>query len=306
VLVVALLAHAELIALLPHARRAVSHESPSAPDDPVWIEESKTITERTTDTSNGAIGMVTPHRGGFTISVRPSGSGGDTTNPETVTTAPTESESGALSSLLVNQDIGLSGNGSYRMEVAKQQPTAQQIANENANRAIMDPIHAHEIQNGDLTSGPVVAELERTTRSLAGTPMEGHAIFAVRVDEVGLVMSVGVDESSGDATAWSEVATRVLNALAQKRLHMPNGAKGVAMRIEVSSKVALPSGARSPLHVGSPALDALSNMTKGQFDKAPDNGMGSVPIVGGTFDLSDIGARPTRQVAAHVVTESIY
>jgi hypothetical protein len=87
---------------------------------------------------------------------------------------------------------------------------------------------------------------------------------------------------------------------------MPHGAKGVAMRIEVSSKVALPSGSRTPLHVGSPALDALSNMAKGQFDKAADNGTGSVPIIGGGFDLSDIGAHPTRQVAAHVVSQSTY
>jgi hypothetical protein len=305
-LVVALLAHAELIALLPHSRAGRVIASRDSKEDTVWIEETKALTDRSAPT-DGTMGMVaTRAHHAFTITTTTNGNVETTTIPETAAPETDQtSESSALSSLLVAQDIGLSGSGSYRIDVARAQPSPQEIANQQANREIMDPIRAHELANGDLTSGPVVQEIEHTTRSLAGAPYEGRAVLAVRVDELGLVLSVGVDESSGDAHAWSEVATQVLNALAQKRLHMRQGAKGVAMRIEVTAKVVLPSGAHSPLHVGSPALDALSRMTKGEFDKAPDNGMGTVPIVGGTFDLSDIGAHPVRVASAHVVSQTV-
>jgi len=116
---------------------------------------------------------------------------------------------------------------------------------------------------------------------------------------------VQVAESTGDRHAWEDVGKRVLNAMAQKRVHVPPGAKGVAMRIELSSKVTLPSGARHPMTVTSPVVDAARNMANGQFDKG--EGMnGGLPIVAGSFDLSDIGAHPMRVVGARVLSENVY
>jgi len=93
--------------------------------------------------------------------------------------------------------------------------------------------------------------------------------------------------------------------MAQKRVRVPPGAKGVAMKIEISSKVTLPSGARHPLEVSSPVVDAARNAAHGQFDKG--EGMnGGLPIVAGQFDLSDIGAHPMRVVGARVLSENVY
>ena len=63
-----------------------------------------------------------------------------------------------------------------------------------------------------------------------GSPFEGRALFAISVDEVGLVVNVQVAESTGDRHAWEDVGRRVLNSMAQKRVRVPPGAKGVAMK----------------------------------------------------------------------------
>ena len=189
------------------------------------------------------------------------------------------------------------------MEMARQ--PLPDDGNEKLQHAINDPIHERERLNGSLTSGPFAQELERATRADSGSPFEGRALFAISVDEVGLVVNVQVAESSGDRHAWEDVGKRVLNAMAQKRVRVPPGAKGVAMKIEISSKVTLPSGARHPITVGSPVVDAARNMANGQFDKG--EGMnGGLPIVAGSFDLSDIGAHPMRVVGARVLSENVY
>jgi hypothetical protein len=189
------------------------------------------------------------------------------------------------------------------MELARQ--PLPDDSNERLQHAINDPIHERERLNGSLTSGPFAQELERATRADPGSPFEGRALFSISVDEVGLVVNVQVAESSGDRHAWEDVGKRVLNAMAQRRVHVRPGAKGVAMQIEISSKVTLPSGARHPLTVSSPAVDAVQNMARGQFDKG--EGMnGGLPIVAGQFDLSDIGAHPMRVVGARVLSENVY
>ncbi len=295
--------HVAVLALMPPVR---TNGSSQPKDDLAWLEElhendpvaaghAQAFSMLTTTMGSRRSSAVSP-----TTKTEPPTGTESGTGTEKGTEKESESASG-LPSLLITQDIGLRGGGSYRMEMARQQPSEREIQNDNANHTIMDPIRAHEALNGDLTSGPVVAELEHTTRSLAGSPFEGRAIFAVHVDELGLVLSVGVDETSGDRREWEAVAAHVLNALAQKRLVMPHGAKGMAMRIEVTSKVVLPSGSRAPLHVGSPAVDAVSKMAKGDFEKAGD----TPAIIGGSFDLSDIGAHPMRVAAAHVVSETV-
>jgi hypothetical protein len=189
------------------------------------------------------------------------------------------------------------------MELARQ--PLPDDSNEKLQHAITDPIHERERLNGSLTSGPFAQELERATRSDPGSPFEGRAMFSISVDEVGLVVNVQVADSTGDRRAWEDVGRRVLNAMAQRRVRVPPGAKGVAMRIEISSKVTLPSGARHPLSVSSPVVDAARNMANGQFDKG--EGMnGGLPIVAGQFDLSDIGAHPMRVVGARVLSENVY
>ncbi len=229
------------------------------------------------------------------VEVTPEGSGQATLDNST-----------PAASIFLNQgSIGLDGIGSYRSDMARQplpQVTETDVIKDNIQHAIMDPIRAHENRNGSLASGPIVAELESTTRHLAGSPFEGHAVFAFRIDEVGLVVSASVEDVSGDRREWEDVAKATFNALAQKRLRIPPGAKGVTMRVELTSKVVLPSGARHPLTVGSNAVDALGHAMHGQFDQPAE----TPGIFGGGFDLSDIGAHPMRVVGARVLSETAF
>lgn len=281
--------HALVVAILPHARYEPlgKHEG-----EPVVVSIDDLLKASTNAETTTGTGAHTVSRGGTSRSSHARSGPETSTSTGTETGAATETGSASTNpasssgSLFITPDaIGLAGPGSYTMDVARQKPTENERIAENVNRAIMDPIRAHELGNGSLTSGPFAQELERSTRGDSGSPFEGRAVFSISVDDVGLVVSVGVAESSGDRKAWDAVASRVLNALAQRRVHMPPGAKGVAMRIEVTSKVTLPSGARVPVTLHGP--DTTS-------------------IVGGGFDLSDIGAHPQRVVGTRVLSENVY
>ena len=298
----ALVLHAIVLVVMPRARpRPIEAKAPEA------TVEIETLPSRT----GGAIG----HGGGSAVAREIGHGHGDghghghalghaaepTTNEEPSQT-PDQGETEPLPSITGPQSIGLDGPGSFRMEIAREQPDPKDEVAENVKRSIMDPIRAHEAQNGDLTSGPIVAELEHTTRSMPSTPFEGRAVFSIDVDELGLVVHVGVSESSGERLAWEDVAKGVMNAFAQKRLKVPPGAKHVAMRIEVFSKVTLPSGARHAMNVDSPAAQGLARAAHGQFDRPAE----SPGIIGGSFDLSDIGAHPMRVVGARVITQQAF
>ena len=296
----AILAHAVIFAVMPIAK--YKHPKPSAPTFEIEVEQTPS---GTTAGGAGASARTIAHETGAKHAAFGRSHGG-TMEAATLGTevAPpagsAQTADGApLPSILGAQSIGLEGPGSFRTDAAKDLPTEAQIVADNVHHAIVDPLRAHDVANGDLTSGPVAQELERTTRRLDGTPFEGRAVFSIDVDELGLVVKVGVSESSGDRRAWDEVARAVLNALAQKRLHMPAGAKHVAMQIEISSKVALPSGGQHPMTVDSPAAQGLAHMAQGQFDRAGD----TPSIVSGSFDISDIGSHPRRVVGARVLSQ---
>lgn len=172
--------------------------------------------------------------------------------------------------------IGLSGSSSYRMTTAR---TPLPVESESAraaatlNQAISDVFYDPEA-NGALTHG-----VEDAMRRLDGAPYEGRAILAVRVDDVGRIVAVQVDDCATDRSAWQELATAVLNSLAERRLHVAHGAHGMELRVEVIAKVAFASGASSPLDVG---------------------------LGGATFDLSDVGSHRQRRVTARVVAHRAY
>ena len=303
----AVLFHAVLVAVLPFVRRP--HLTPPPPPA-VEIEIEAAPAHGGTKLARGDVtGHTTRNAAGYSLGVRAHAQAhpGDTNmtvEPEATTTpGPAAQESGEPApSLMGPHSIGLDGPGSFRMDVAKQLPDEQTLVNEATRHAIVDPLRAHDAMNGDLTSGPLAQELERTTRRMDGTPFEGRAVFSVSVDELGLVVSVGVSEASGSRAVWDEVAHAVMNAFAQKRLHVPAGAKRVAMQIEISSKVVLPSGARHPMTVDSPAVEGLEHAVHGQFDRPA----ASPSIVSGSFDVSDIGAHPQRIVGARVLSEQTY
>jgi hypothetical protein len=81
--------------------------------------------------------------------------------------------------------------------------------------------------------------------------------------------------------SFRAIAADVLARLRQKTVRIPAAARGVSMRIEVSSGLTLPSGAG-----GSGLGFAPRNMAL-------------------TFDPSDIGARPVQVIHARILGEDL-
>ncbi len=197
--------------------------------------------------------------------------------------APSASaSSGPPASLFVPDQgvIGLTGPGSFSMQTAAAGLDAGTLAQlqERIRHAIQDPLRAHDRAVGALGQGPVVAALEDATRLSPG-PSEGNAVFSVRVDASGKVLSLTLEQSSSDFGSWEDIGRQSERALRKKPLHLPPGSHGLAMRVQVRVKIALPSGAS---HAVTPKVGADEH---GGY-------------VGGGFDVSDIGAHPVRVVGA--------
>ena len=213
----------------------------------------------------------------------PGGTGagvGETGAPATVLTGPAASvDVGSFGGLYLvtpapgaSETLGFTGPGSYRNGAMA--AASANALHDTVQHALTDPLHARDLELGLMGDGPVLSALRDTTRAMP-SPLAGHAIFAVTIDATGAVLHIGVEESSGDRTAWDEIARDSTAALSQKKLRVPAGSKGMAFRITVESAMQLPSGAQHGV-----SLEGL----------------------GGRFDVSDIGSRPQRVVAAHTLS----
>ncbi len=97
----------------------------------------------------------------------------------------------------------------------------------------------------------------------------------------GLVTRVYVESASDDLACFRDIAADVFTRLREKRVRVPTASRGLSMRIEVSSRLALPSG-----ETGS--------------------GIGFAPRhMALTFDPSDIGARPAQVIHARILGEQL-
>ncbi|HSQ68327.1 MAG TPA: hypothetical protein VLM85_34195 [Polyangiaceae bacterium] len=308
----ATLLHLGLFALLPRERPRLAPKVDDA--QLLWIEtpsdhqgaRSASVTETTsairrTETGTGtasATGTETASVAETTTATGP----GSATGAEPATSA----SSAPLPTLFVpdRAGIGLDGPGSYRVSAAREgdagpPETEAQRLSELTRESIVGPIRAHDLANGGF-GGPAVVALQDTARH-GLTPNFGRAVFAIEVDALGMVIGVGVEEAPpSDRRQWEEIAAQSRAALVQKRMHLPPGAKGAHIRVEVSSRIQMPSGSSHPVTVTSPVVDGVTKLGSGE--KAED-----LPaVVKGTFDVSDIGAHPMRVVGARELSENVY
>jgi hypothetical protein len=126
--------------------------------------------------------------------------------------------------------------------------------------------------------GPAMTALSEATRTSIA-PLRGRAVFLIRAGGDGVVSSVDVIDSEG-GSGWVDAGRIALEALRGKKLKVPNGARGMNMRIEVSSDVKLPNGESAPFGV-----------------RQGENKMPELTIP----DVSNIGAKPRRVVHARAV-----
>jgi len=185
-------------------------------------------------------------------------------------------------------DLGLDGKnhflGGSKEAPPRPAPDLERLAHDRSNRAageaMRGALHDGDVAKGLGSGGPVVAALEEAV--LAGAvPVESHAVFIAIADASGIVTRVDIESASDDLAAFRAIAQDVLNRLREKRVRVPTAARGLSMRIDVSSGLALPSGAGAA-GVG--------------FD--PRN-------TGMSFDFSDIGAHVGRMVHARILGEQL-
>jgi hypothetical protein len=169
------------------------------------------------------------------------------------------------------------------------------------NGALRAPLAARDREVGLAPEGPVISALEQATYD-SPTPGNGRAVFDVTVSADGEVVALDLVDASEGRAAWEGVARAAHAAARAKRLAMRGGGARI-VRIEVESRIVMPSGADPGVEV-----DVLGVPVKKGEGPHPtlidilNPGRPMFPL-GITGDVSDIGAKRRRIVHAHAVGE---
>jgi hypothetical protein len=87
-----------------------------------------------------------------------------------------------------------------------------------------------------LAPGGALASLTRDLVRRSSVPAVAHAVLELDTDGAGLVASVRVLDVSSSRPDWEEVAAQIATeARAKPPLKVPAGAKGIALKLEVTS-----------------------------------------------------------------------
>jgi hypothetical protein len=292
-LVLAALFHLGVFAFVGRASAPPAQASPGEPMKLVWVEATPEV-----DLAPAAGGQEASESPGPSVTQRaaPHERISPTAVPIASVVALPESAPGASGGWTLNvtsangtspsaptlASLGLDGKNHFLGgREATPEPDPARVANDRANRAageaMREALHDGDVALGMGGSGPVVTALEEAV--LAGTaPLESHAVLVAIADASGLVTQVVVESASADLASFRAIADDVLGRMRDKRVRVPSASRGLAMRLDVISRLAAPSG-------GGVGLDARH--------------------AGMSFDLSDIGARVGRIVHARVLGESL-
>jgi hypothetical protein len=247
----------------PLPSEATSHTEPPLPSDsaPLLPPRRNPIASRTEPVSSA---MLAPESAsptaGWTLHVTPGQPGGQTTQTE-------------LAALALDGTNRFMGSRETPEQAAR---AAEQHANQAAGEAMRGALHDRDVSLGLGGGGPVVTALEAAVRQ-STAPDESHAVLIAIADATGTVLRVEV-ESATDNPAYRGIAEDVLTRLRGQKLRVPEGSRGLAMRIDVASRIASPSG-------GGAGLDPRS--------------------MGAHFDIADLGAKPHRIIHARVLGEEL-
>ncbi len=152
-------------------------------------------------------------------------------------------------------------------------PKAAPIDRRLADELVKEELRKNDRKLGlDFPGAGTIANFVRSAVQSSTTPQDARASLQVRVGPNGAVQSVKVVTSvGGDAAAWQAVAAAVKAQLASQKLALSGDyTKGALVTVNVTSKLKMPSGA---------TIDDGLKLSATQ-----------------SFDVADIGARPTRVV----------
>ncbi len=154
------------------------------------------------------------------------------------------------------------------------------------DQSIRDALDARDHDLGLDVAGPLVAIAEELTRP-SDTPMNGRAVFEIIVGADGNVREVRVLDVSDSRASWERLGAQLGATLRARRIAWRRKGHALAAQVEVTSRWVLPSG------------QAAGRVLSGPFAKASPDSV----VAGVHFDVSDIGARPARDVHARILGE---
>ena len=173
--------------------------------------------------------------------------------------------------------------------------------------------------------GTVASALESVIYQSSAAP-EGQAIFeVVIIDNVVSGISV-VTAQGGDTNDWNLVAKDAVARLANRRVRVSPGRRGIVLHIQVNSRIALPSGhdpgvevtvgpflvqrgqgprsARLEFLVPAPRAPEQMMDARGRSGGLPSPG-GGLNLVSTDIDPVDLGAKGRHVVHAYTVDEKV-
>jgi hypothetical protein len=150
-------------------------------------------------------------------------------------------------------------------------------------------------------AGALVAMAEDCVRG-GDTPLDGRAYFEVTVRADGTVADARLVAASGPPDAWRAAAAKLVAAGAARSVLTRKNGKPLRVRLEVSSRWVLPSGSRQGKPFTTPGVKGYESWTSDTGEHAVE----LAPTIAGAstgFDVSDIGAKPLRDVHARILQE---
>ncbi|AKV00910.1 hypothetical protein AKJ09_07573 [Labilithrix luteola] len=302
-----------LLALAPKPYRPVAAVTPEVPPSPEPVIElievppaQPEVPGREEVASVGPARELSPSTHAPAPSTRPTEGEARASEPTTETPAPVGS-----GVTFGGPSLGLNASGAGNpflrpgaVEAPHDdgRPTREWTIEDGKRRveqSLRDAVAERDTAIGLGPEGPAVNALSEATRESA-TPVKSKAVFVITANAEGVVLDVRLGSSGSDAR-WAPVRALAAEKLRDKRLAM-RGAKGVELRIEVSSDVTLPSGSApgtivskgdlSPVPVQTPAIANPRGGTEGDVWMTYEVGK---------FDIADLGATPQRTVHTRVL-----
>jgi hypothetical protein len=195
-------------------------------------------------------------------------------------------------------------------------------------QSVTDALHERDVSLGLGSAGPVITVAEELTRP-SDAPVNSRAVFEVTANGRGEVTGLQLLDVSGGRLQWEKVATAMREALRGRTLHVPSGAGGVSITLEVTSRWQLPSGhdpdtevsvlgvpvrkarpeSKQPIHVEilKPTLKVVEAPPPPDTNapvKLPTQRL-EMTLFGTDVDPTDLVPRPLRVVHAHVMREVV-
>lgn len=217
------------------------------------------------------------------VDVAPAASTGASTGAAEPSPNASANGGGVVVIPLTTAELGIAGAGALNPFLPKREepepeprPAAKGPSRDDgAARALRGLASARDRELGLGPEGPAIAALKGATSS-SMAPTKGRASFIIRAGGDGLVFAVDLVDSEG-GSGWADAGRLALQSLRGKKVRVPQGARGIAMRIEVRSEMKLPNGESAPFGVREGA-NRMPEMT--------------IP------DVSNIGAKPRRVIHA--------